>query len=121
MGVLASNRAGPVEQTEFFDEFERMLGTVDARPRVVVDRDMRVVWQSENAAELLSAPVPLHISAGTVAADTRAANAALSDFIHNLNGDCDSVLLRAHCVRDGARRIGFGDCEGTVLPARTRP
>jgi len=33
--------------------------------------------------------------------------------------DGDTVTLRAHCERPGARRIGFGDCTGTVLPART--
>ena len=31
--------------------------------------------------------------------------------------DGDSVVLRACCVRDGWRRIGFGECRGTVLPA----
>jgi fumarylacetoacetase len=31
------------------------------------------------------------------------------------DGDC--VVLRAHCERAGARRIGFGECMGTVLPA----
>jgi fumarylacetoacetase len=31
--------------------------------------------------------------------------------------DGDSVRLRAFCAREGAVRIGFGDCEGTVLPA----
>ena len=31
--------------------------------------------------------------------------------------DGDSVMLRAHCERAGARRIGFGECRGTVLPA----
>ncbi len=31
--------------------------------------------------------------------------------------DGDSVMLRAHCQRAGARRIGFGECRGTVLPA----
>jgi fumarylacetoacetase len=31
------------------------------------------------------------------------------------DGDC--VILRAHCERAGARRIGFGECRGTVLPA----
>ena len=35
-------------------------------------------------------------------------------FLH----DGDTVVLRAHCARPGARRIGFGDCAGTVLPAR---
>jgi fumarylacetoacetase len=32
--------------------------------------------------------------------------------------DGDSVILRAHCAREGRRRIGFGECRGTVLPAR---
>ena len=31
--------------------------------------------------------------------------------------DGDSVTLRAFCERAGFRRIGFGACEGTVLPA----
>ena len=34
---------------------------------------------------------------------------------HDLeDGDC--VILRGHCQAEGARRIGFGDCAGTVLP-----
>ena len=32
--------------------------------------------------------------------------------------DGDTVILRAFCEKAGARRIGFGDCAGTVLPAR---
>jgi fumarylacetoacetase len=32
--------------------------------------------------------------------------------------DGDSVVLRGYCERPGARRIGFGDCRGTVLAAR---
>jgi fumarylacetoacetase len=32
--------------------------------------------------------------------------------------DGDTVILRGHCERAGLRRIGFGECAGTVLPAR---
>jgi fumarylacetoacetase len=32
--------------------------------------------------------------------------------------DGDTVILRAFCESDGARRIGFGTCAGTVLPAQ---
>jgi fumarylacetoacetase len=32
--------------------------------------------------------------------------------------DGDTVILRACCERPGYRRIGFGDCAGTVLAAR---
>lgn len=31
--------------------------------------------------------------------------------------DGDTVTLRAHCVREGTARIGFGACTGTILPA----
>ena len=34
------------------------------------------------------------------------------------DGDC--VILRGSCEAEGARRIGFGDCAGTVLPAIER-
>jgi fumarylacetoacetase len=33
--------------------------------------------------------------------------------------DGDSVILRASCQREGFRRIGFGECRATVLPAAT--
>ncbi len=29
--------------------------------------------------------------------------------------DGDTIVLRAHCEREGYRRIGFGECRGTVL------
>ena len=32
--------------------------------------------------------------------------------------DGDTVVLRGWCQREGAARIGFGECTGTVLPAR---
>ncbi|MEO8296749.1 MAG: hypothetical protein ABI574_02990 [Burkholderiales bacterium] len=32
--------------------------------------------------------------------------------------DGDSVVLRGWCERPGAARIGFGECWGTVLPAK---
>ncbi|WP_296507430.1 fumarylacetoacetase [Rhodoferax sp.] len=31
--------------------------------------------------------------------------------------DGDTIILRGSCQREGARRIGFGDCRGTVLAA----
>lgn len=33
--------------------------------------------------------------------------------------DGDTVTLRGWCEREGAARIGFGECVGTVLPARS--
>jgi fumarylacetoacetase len=34
--------------------------------------------------------------------------------------DNDCVILRGYCEAAGARRIGFGDCAGTLLPAIER-
>jgi fumarylacetoacetase len=31
--------------------------------------------------------------------------------------DGDAITLRGHCAREGFRRIGFGDCTATLLPA----
>ena len=44
------------------------------------------------------------------------ANGEMRTFLED--GDC--VILRGHCEAEGARRIGFGDCAGTVLPAVER-
>jgi fumarylacetoacetase len=41
------------------------------------------------------------------------ANGEARSFLED--GDC--VILRAHCEREGFRRIGFGDCAGTIMPA----
>jgi fumarylacetoacetase len=35
--------------------------------------------------------------------------------------DGDEVVMRASCEAPGARRIGFGDCRGVVLPAAALP
>jgi fumarylacetoacetase len=32
--------------------------------------------------------------------------------------DGDTVVLRGYCAREGFKRIGFGECRGTVAPAR---
>jgi fumarylacetoacetase len=34
--------------------------------------------------------------------------------------DGDAVVLRGWCEKTGAARIGFGECVGTVLPAKAR-
>ena len=35
--------------------------------------------------------------------------------------DGDTVVLKGWCEKPGAARIGFGECSGTVLPARALP
>jgi DNA-binding CsgD family transcriptional regulator len=101
-GVVAKSRVGLDPEIAFTDQFEKMLGTVDARPRVVIDRDQRVVWQSENAARLLCAPVPIQITNGFITADSGSASAALTEFVEEIGSDCDSLLVRGHSRRHWA-------------------
>ncbi|HJW26983.1 MAG TPA: fumarylacetoacetase [Rhodocyclaceae bacterium] len=49
--------------------------------------------------------------------ELRLANGETRSFLE----DGDTVILRGYCEAPGARRIGFGDCAGTVLPAVTPP
>jgi fumarylacetoacetase len=66
----------------------------------------------------LSGPAPdeagslLELSAGGKQALTLA-NGEARTFLQ----DGDTVILRGHCAREGAVRIGFGEASGTVLPA----
>jgi fumarylacetoacetase len=32
--------------------------------------------------------------------------------------DGDEVIMRGHCERPGSARIGFGECRGTIVPAK---
>jgi fumarylacetoacetase len=32
--------------------------------------------------------------------------------------DGDTVIMTGVCVGEGAARVGFGDCVGTILPAK---
>jgi len=73
-------------------------------------------------------------ASGTVSGTTPDALGSLLEMTHNgseplrlTSGDertflvdGDTVVLRGWCERDGAVRIGFGECVGTVIPARGR-
>ena len=53
-------------------------------------------------------------------ADVAASDAAKvwKDANGNVLQDGDTVILRGACQAAGARRIGFGDCRGTLLAVR---
>lgn len=89
------------------DRFQVMLGAVDARPRLVIARDRRVLWQSENAGTLLVTPVPLQIANGVLHADSISAATALADFIEGTSADCASLLLRGQSRRHWAMLLGW--------------
>ena len=54
---------------------------------------------------------PIFIAAGVLAI------ISVLLFLVGFLADGDSVILAGWCEREGAARIGFGECRGTVLPA----
>ncbi len=66
----------------------------------------------------ISGPAPgelgslLEISAGG-----RQAIALASGESRRFLEDGDSVIMRAHCRREGFASIGFGECRGTIIAA----
>jgi DNA-binding CsgD family transcriptional regulator len=86
-----------VRKSEDFDietTFERWLGLLDGRPRLVITRDLEIVWQSENAALLVQPPVPLCVKDGYLAADTNLLATELADFIENIGPECETLLAK---------------------------
>jgi len=67
----------------------------------------------------ISGPTPseagaiVELSRGGTSAITLSATGEQRTFLQ----DGDAVILRGWCEREGAARIGFGTCEGRVLPA----
>lgn len=101
-------RAERAADDDFFEaEFQRRLGEMDARPRVVIDRDRRVLWRSENAEKLLSPPVPLRLSDGRLTTDAVTTSNALADFIDAVGVDCSSMLLRGESRRHWAMVLAW--------------
>lgn len=92
---------------DFEQQFEHMLGALDARPRVVVDRNMIVHWRSDNAARLLTRPFPLTIADGALGAGGGNADAALKEFVEELGSSCDTLLVRREGSRHWAMVIGW--------------
>jgi DNA-binding CsgD family transcriptional regulator len=87
-----------------------MLGSIDARPRVVIDRERRLLWRSENAERLLTAPVPLRLTCGRLTADATATAVALAEFIEGVGHDCDSILLRGESRKHWAMVLAWSPC-----------
>lgn len=106
MQGAVSIRTRKATDYDFNSQFERMLGAIDARPRVVVDRERRVRWQNPSA-ELLSPPVPLRVSDGLLSGDTQQATNALIEFIENVGHECDSMLLRGESRKHWAMVIAW--------------
>lgn len=76
--------------------FDRWLGSLDARPRLVINRELKIVWQSNKAAELMRQPVPLRLNEGYLGADTDAALNELAEFIEGVGEECSTLLVQGN-------------------------
>jgi DNA-binding CsgD family transcriptional regulator len=106
-----SIRATSAADHDFDSEFERMLGSIDARPRVVIDRDRRLLWSSDNAERLLAPPVPLRLSGGRLTTDAATTATAMAEFIEGIGHDCDSMLLRGESRKHWAMVLAWSPCD----------
>lgn len=102
-----SIRAASSAKINFNSEFESMLGWVDARPRIAIDRERRVLWRSESAEWLLSPPVPLRLSDGWLTTDAVTTSNALADFVDGVGRECDSILLRGESRKHWAMILAW--------------
>ena len=86
---------------QYFRDIAAVVRPVDVRPHVV---------EPQRVARAAALPLHHHHVTGT---DASLPNGEQRSFLE----DGDTVILRAHCARPGFRRIGFGDCAGTIVPA----
>lgn len=110
MQGAVSIRSQSAADRDFQNEFEGMLGSIDARPRLVIDRDRRLLWRSENAESLLAPPVPLRLSGGRLMTDAESAATALAEFVEGIGHDCDSLLLRGESRKHWAMVLAWSPC-----------
>ena len=94
LSFTSSVRSARVEVFNPNRTFEHWLGSLDARPRLVIDRELQIIWQSDNAAELVQRPVPLFLEKGFLAADTEQTSIELADFIEVVGEECKTILVR---------------------------
>ncbi|MGX7952836.1 helix-turn-helix transcriptional regulator [Tsuneonella sp. HG249] len=104
---MAALKFREVAATDFNPCFEQMLGVIDARPRVVVDRERRVLWESPDAARLLQSPSPLHISGGVLGTDHASSTSTLAEFLEDASTACDSLLIRSRTQRHWAMILAW--------------
>lgn len=121
---------------EAFMRTQRQRERQEAATRIVLSHATHLYWTpaqmlAHHASNGCNMEVGDLIGTGTISAAELAGFASLRE--RGQNGkvpfavgdesrcwaeDGDEVSLRAHGVREGFRRIGFGDCTATILPAR---
>ncbi|GGD89050.1 hypothetical protein GCM10011515_05910 [Tsuneonella deserti] len=109
-GWVAGRKGTPgeyVPRDGYDAEFESMLGSLDARPRIVIDRERRVLWHSESAERLLTPPVPVRLDGGRLSADAAASAGLLSDFVQGIADHCESLLIRGENRRHWAMMVAW--------------
>jgi DNA-binding CsgD family transcriptional regulator len=94
------------------EHFSKQLQATDRSPRVLIDGDCNVLWQSPDAERLLQPPLPLWIKGGKVHGTGGSGGKTLQSFVDNLRDDDERLLLRSRSagtwvlVRGWAARIG---------------
>jgi DNA-binding CsgD family transcriptional regulator len=103
------------------EQFSRRAQAADRSPRVLIDDQGQVLWQSADAERLLQPPLPLWLKGGRVHVASGAAARRWADFVDSVGEEGERllltgkhagtwVLLRGWAERLGAQRLIFLKC-----------
>ena len=97
---------------EAVEHFSRRAQAADRSPRLLIDAQGRVLWQSPDAERLLQPPMPLWIKGGRVHAARGSGTKTWPWFVENLGEEGERLLLTGQTagnwvlVRGWAERFG---------------
>jgi DNA-binding CsgD family transcriptional regulator len=96
---VAQATIGPDEcRAEFAAAFDRF----DARPKLVVDPDLNILWACDDAPRLLDGRMPLCIRDGKLVVDEDALRLEFLEFVHAAGPEMQRKLVRGKAERNWA-------------------
>jgi DNA-binding CsgD family transcriptional regulator len=91
---LAATTRSPRDISDgMVEHFLRRIAHTDRSPKVLIDGQGNVLWQSPEAGQLLQPPMPLTIRQGRVQATSSNSSRSWEDFLENLDESGDRMFL----------------------------
>jgi DNA-binding CsgD family transcriptional regulator len=92
--VTASSARVDPDEVRYRNEFASVRSALDARPKLVVDLDLEVLWCCEQSPILLRRPMPLVLSEGKLAVGDEELGTELADFLGSVDTRVTRKLIR---------------------------
>jgi DNA-binding CsgD family transcriptional regulator len=87
---------------EFRAEFAAAFDRFDARPKLVVDADLHILWACDDAHRLLDGRMPLCIRDGKLVVDEEALRVEFLELVHAAGPEVQRKLVRGKAERNWA-------------------